>query len=329
MSNIIVFFVFIIQVISSNEHFSLGSLSTITCDKYLCGRVPGSYCLGRGENSIYTSKCPTDTFCSKEGQCHAIHEKYLDGVSFPGESCSAEKPCKNSQCINNTCRGKSLGETCEDSSECEPGFRCHHTCKALFLPGERGCLEDFDCSMDSACNYGQCYKYFSLTIGDKVEKCENFSNILCDSAMCDKGKCIRDQNLLEFPKECTKDQDCKSADGYFTSCMCGINTEGTSYCVNFPGDDVGREYFILLNRWLRSKNIEKCNTKRRFAMNCMYSHWPSCYVAEYIYRVYRYMRFPVIINNPECVEQSLTQDYWRIREVFLTGGKNNQCKLSF
>jgi hypothetical protein len=192
----------------------------------------------------------------------------------------------------------------------------------LFKAGRRGCLTDFDCEVDSGCNFGECFSYFSLSPGEKLEKCDNFFSFLCKSSMCDMKKCIKNQHLLEFPKECTSDADCKSQDGYFSSCVCGINEMGSSFCLSFPGDQVGKEYLHSLEQWVKSKSAKKCNTRRRFTVACMDSHWEKCLMVEYLYRAYRYLDFPAIIDNPPCVENGLTQDYWRIREVYRTGGKN-------
>jgi hypothetical protein len=37
----------------------------------------------------------------------------------------------------------------------------------------------------------------------------------------------------------------------------------------------------------------------------------------------------LIIDNPDCVEQGLTQDYWEIREIYQTSKTTNECKLPY
>jgi hypothetical protein len=138
----------------------------------------------------------------------SIKEKYQDTESYPGEVCTSEIPCRYGNCIENRCEGKLSGQACTGHYECDPGLRCHHTCKALFKPGDRGCLSDPDCTSDSGCNYGECTLYLSLRPGYKVEKCEDFNNILCQSSMCDRGKCISYQYSDVYPKECSSNYDC-------------------------------------------------------------------------------------------------------------------------
>lgn len=319
-------FFLVLQKVQS-KHFSLGDATLVNCPKYTCGRLPNNFCLGSGASTLFTTACPDNTYCSSSNTCSTIKSKYQDTFSYPGEKCSAGIPCKTGTCTLGTCLGKSLNEKCNSHSECEPNLRCHHTCKPLFKPKERGCITDFDCTPNSGCNFGECTEYFSLHPGSKLERCENFSSFLCESKMCDNFKCIKDQFSSEFPKECKSDQDCGSQNGYFVSCVCGANENGKSFCLPFPGDDVGKDYFGMVEEWVKSKDIEKCNTQRRFAEYCIESHWGSCLMVEYLYRMYRYQFFPVIIENPECVEKSLTQDYWKIREVFKNGKKGGKCEL--
>lgn len=309
------------------KRFTTGDAEQVHCQKYACGRLPNNFCLGLGSSTLYTSACPEDTYCSSLGTCLSIKSKYQDTSSYPGEQCSSEIPCKTGTCTLGICLGKSQNEKCESHLDCEPGLRCHHTCKPLFKAKERGCLSDFDCSANSGCNFGECTEYFSLNPESKLEKCENFSNFLCSSKMCKDGKCVKEQFANEFPKECFSDKDCISQDGFFSSCVCGANEEGKSYCLPFPGDSIGLEYFSMVEDWVKSKSVMKCNTQRRFAEHCMKSLWTPCLMVEYLYRTYRYQFFPVIIDNPDCVEKSLTQDYWKIRNTYKSSKKENDCQL--
>ena len=239
----ILFFLF---PLIKSQHFTTGDPTKITCRGYQCNKTPGKYCLGTGINNYYASACPKSTFCSSQGICINTKNKYQNTEAYPGEVCNNEILCKFGTCVKGFCKGKEFGEVCNEILECDPGLRCHHTCKKLFLNKERGCLTDFDCQPDSACNYGECTKYFSLKTSRKVEKCEKFSNFLCESAACDKGKCLDFQVSDEFPKECESDKDCVSTDGHFVQCMCGFNENAKSFCLPFSGDSVGKEYFSVL-----------------------------------------------------------------------------------
>lgn len=323
------FFV-IIPHLAFSKHFTIGTSTSISCASYSCSRVPGPYCLGSGQsNTFYASACPSGTYCSKEGLCTSTKEKYEDIQAFPGENCNTLTQCKFGTCEEGLCKGKPLGDLCKEHAECAVGLRCHNTCKKLFNKGERGCITDLDCTLNTGCNYGECTQYFTVKPNEKIEKCELNSNYLCKSAMCDKGKCLEEQFAKEYPKECISDYECQSNGGFFTGCMCGMNPNGKSYCLPFPGDSIGKEYFHLLDQWINSHSIHKCNTARRFALHCMNSHWKQCHLLEYIYRVYRYQFFPTIIDNPICVEQSLTQDYWEIRDIYKKASKESDCKFPY
>lgn len=312
------------------KHFTSGDPTKISCAPYACSRIPGSYCLGTGSSEVvYASACPAGTYCSLEGVCTGMKQKYQDNAAYPGEYCDSETPCKYGNCNSGMCDGKKNGELCGDHGECEAGLRCHHTCKPLFKAKQRGCLSDLDCTSDSGCNFGECTAYFSMKPKSPVEKCENLSNYMCASSMCDNGKCLAEQYSDKYPKECLADSDCQSNGGYFVGCICGLNSEAKSYCLPFPGDSIGREYFTLLKQWVDSRSVLKCNTSRRFAVHCMKSYWNQCKLIEYIYRAYRYQFFPTLIDNPVCVEQSLTQDYWEIREIYKRSGKESECRFPY
>jgi hypothetical protein len=314
---------------ASGKQFTDGGGEKKKCASYMCGRVSPAICREKGANSYFVASCSRGEYCGLKGICERGKEKYREAEVYPGEKCVEGAKCRTGMCVDDVCRGKKLGEKCEMTLECEAGLRCHHTCKELFIAGERGCRSDYDCSYSQGCNFGECTEMFSLKPYSRVGKCEDFTNLLCDSAMCDKGKCIEDQYLGDFPKECEADKECKSNGGYYSSCECGINEKGKSFCLAFPADVVGKDFYRLLGRWVKSKSIQNCNSERRFSLQCMLSNWDACSVLEFLYKDYRFRSFPNIIDNPICVEQSLTQDYWEIREAYFEGLEERMCEFPF
>ena len=108
-------FLYLLSIIVTSKHFSIGSSTKISCKTYTCGRVPGAYCLGSGssEEIFFATACPSGTYCSLQGTCINMKEKYQDSESYPGETCTADVPCKYGKCNDQGyCEGKKIGEAC-------------------------------------------------------------------------------------------------------------------------------------------------------------------------------------------------------------------------
>jgi len=309
--------IILLMHIAQAKIFSDQTLRTKRCPKYTCAETQKDFCLYATGKDFVLQKCPSNTYCSLNGQCESFKSKYTTLEAFPGEVCNEEIKCLYGRCSKGICEAKEENEPCNKHEECNPGFRCSGTCQPLLKVGSKGCFSDFDCANFAGCNFGKCEIYFSLEEGAQVELCENFKSYLCKSSLCEAEKCLGSYSVNPMPKECRSHLDCQAMQGHlYSSCECGYNQEGTSYCLPLPGNTQGKNFLGALSDWLKSSGVSKCNTARRISPHCIWSHWDYLSYQKFLMYSYEYKHYTGIVNNPECVKQSLTQDYWEIFETF-------------
>lgn len=292
------------------------------CAAYICGSVPDACTADFQDDIVQASPCPEHTYCSSEGQCESFQEKYAPTVAYVGELCNHSIPCEDSICEQGRCQGKAEGEPCTRHTECEAGLYCGFICRRLIESEEVGCRDDFDCEPAAGCNSGICVTYFSLEAGTHIDHCQSFQSPLCASGLCRDNLCIAGlhTSAAAFPTPCDSSWDCEATDSlgrsYYSPCQCGLNSDSQHYCSVLPSDEVGSDYLSFLSLWTKSEAIHECNTERRWSLHCLLSTWPACRVLEYLYKQYRLREFPKLVDALECVEASITRDYWEIREAF-------------
>jgi len=59
-----------------------------------------------------------------------------------------------------------------------------------------------------------------------------------------------------------------NGDVYQNTCECGYNDDAKAYCNVFAGDNVGQDYITALKNFLNSNALQKCNTARRWNVEC-------------------------------------------------------------
>ena len=292
------------------------------CASYLCADVTNGCMTDPQDDLVQVSACPEHSYCSSEGQCESFQTKYAPTVAYVGEICTASVPCEDSICVHGRCEGRAEGEPCTRHTECEAGLYCGFICRRLIEPGEVGCRDDFDCDAAAGCNSGICTPYFSLPPGTHLDNCPSFQSPLCSSGLCRDNVCLADLHTVAtaFPVPCDSSQDCEAMDSlgrsYYSSCECGLNFDSQRYCSVLPSDEVGSDYLSFLQLWTHSQAVSHCNTQRRWSLHCLVSTWPACRVLEYLYKQYRLREFPRLVDTLDCVEASITRDYWEIREAF-------------
>lgn len=171
----------------------------------------------------------------------------------------------------------------------------------------------------AACNIvdtiGTCLEYFSVPRGGKVSNCHEFFHI---SDICETGWCTKDGILTSFgtcvdapvswevaPVPCTANADCYGlldSAVYAGECICGYNADAQAYCNVFVGDAPGLSYINSLTYFVRSGNLAKCNTSRRFEQACWEVSKDTAEYKDVVAAGLFYQKFPELQNNVDCVK---------------------------
>lgn len=304
---------------------SLEIVEDETCSVYKCNKdkdLADYTCAYYNNNTYYLQSCEEDKYCyiGAAGQnSTCLSEKPAEEYNkWPGEKCDNDKSCRYGKCVDGVCEGKLSPEPCTIHDECDAGLRCFaNICKSQALEGS-SCAEDYDCENNLACNNGICEEYFKHTEGEAVQNCVDGKTYSCEYVLCQDFRCLKKlKSERSITKPCTSDKDCKNEyyKDYpyeftiYTDCQCGMNNNADSYCALFPGDEPMEDYLDLLKKWTQSQEIERCNTVRRFAKECVNDYWDSDNAAEYSYHQYRSSMWPQLQQNDKCVEEVYGVEY--------------------
>jgi len=180
---------------------------------------------------------PVGGLCNDDYQCENFcNVSVCAPITYgPGFPCSQSADCASFVCSPNshTCVGKSLGESCFSSSDCNPPYLCGannasniHICLVPLTQGATCDLGDDLCDTDVICT----------PVNATLAICQPFGSVnkggLCldasqcqDTLGCFDGVC----GVVNPPslKPCSKDSDCQSQE----SCSCSYIT-GSSVCAN-------------------------------------------------------------------------------------------------
>lgn len=315
-------------------------VSSETCPAFICSSSTSPFgCISTSNTTISLSTCtsPYLTFCpytdfSSDSTCISLPPSPFN-TSWPGDFCYSNSTCISQYCSSSTCQGLLASSFCNDTGQCDVYNRCESgNCKVqLYIGFNNGqftlnCTLDSDCVNQGACENGNCFKYFSRGEGEYVEDCIDGINWICESGMCYDNLCISPlaSSLGELPVKCQNDTDCQSdyyLDGpqpfsIYSKCQCGRNSNGDSFCTLFPGDPVQKSYLNLLNEWINSDGITKCHSYSRFKLECIKANWEKSKYLEFAYYYYYSTMFPLISNNPDCVQDLITYQYYQAKSDF-------------
>lgn len=302
-------------------------VSADLCPAYRCGddhEYEEHQCSFFANNTYFLRECSSGSSCNftknlGNSTCEQDHKGII--YSYPGEPCTAKHhPCLYGSCSQGYCLAQQSGEDCTLSEMCMPGLRCYKgKCKALLQVGSTGCKDEFDCVVSAGCNFKTCVQYFSLSSGSSIENCNKYTSFLCSSGACANGVCV-DAPKSEYypPVKCKSSYECVSIGDngmiYYGNCTCGYNSEAQSYCTLFPGDDLYQNFVLSTANWLLSEISDRCNTMRRYDKYCIDSFWDEPNTQELEIFAYWQANFTLLQKNPECVKETLTNDYWSIVE---------------
>ena len=302
-------------------------VSGLECSSYRCSSeyLGEDICILHQNSTYYINPCPEAKYCPplEVGvRSYCVSHTTPIAYAWPGESC-VNAPCQYGSCDGQYCQGASHNETCTLNGECNPGLRCHKSyCKALLPKGKSGCESDFDCENDSGCDKGKCVRYFSKREAEEVE-CNNNRTNICESGACYKGYCLgylKNDNPL--PALCNTTEDCTSSMydmpvypiKFYQDCECGYNKEANAYCSLFVGDLHMKNYLSLLKKWLSSLHAKKCNTERRYSLECIKDHWKPQHYEEIHYAKLLVDLYPKLQNNEPCVKKVYTAQFYKEEE---------------
>jgi hypothetical protein len=257
-------------------------------------------------------------------------------LKYPGEKCHSDADCGpfSTGCVGQTCQGLSLGQACANSSYCAPGLRCNGTCQRQLAVGESGCSLDQDCENTAGCSLpdgaseGTCITYWSLADFATTDSCDNFTNLLCQSATCSGKQCVAAYNSTSIPLRCNSDQDCgASTTGVPGKCVCGMNRNANMYCMLFYGDKPYVSYFGIVKNWHKSGYVNRCNTERRFSYVCAGDWWDrkQAYFMNYYY--YQSREYPNVVEFDQCVGEVFLETF--LQTQALLGNIRNIASLGY
>ncbi|CAG9331413.1 unnamed protein product [Blepharisma stoltei] len=337
------------------------AIKDIQCTKYTCKTSSQNFdpltCayLDNSSNTYYAQACAksTDDCFQVQGFNYSCGPTYTSGISFPGEECKSANDCHSlytAGCKDGICVGSAEGQDCNSSRSCEPNFYCQLTlniCKPLIKIGETGCLNDYECVNNAACNVtdinnpslNTCYPWHSFGVHDPVGGCESGISALCPYNYCQENS---DTNfyctdLLSSPvtpaSQCdiNSSDNCQStSDPFFTppfsikgTCSCGLNSQGNANCQIFPGDLPYQAYLKQLNKWNSSEHITKCNTMRRFHKNCVKTYWSKKESDAFSFYQVQNSMYSQIQGSESCVLDAFALNYVRAKDEYNGGDDDN------
>ena len=269
----------------------LASLASAnTCYMYECNQnkisMSSSTCIYFQGNTYFLQAC-TDTtapYCQPTFGIQNVtcseSPSSNKPTAYPGEFCSSDESCVYGFCYNFKCSAQSYGGNCATHLECNPGLMCHQGRCSNQLKVGQNCTEDFQCQNNAGCD-GTCKKYLSVTNQNWVHSCaKDGKSMICQSGFCLNGYCLpAPKSLGGFRKVCDTNAVCKSTDfgndgiTLYSECVCGMNSQGLSFCDLFPGDSPYQDMVAYVAKWTATNEVLMCNTARRWDRGCMDTVW--------------------------------------------------------
>ncbi|CAG9329269.1 unnamed protein product [Blepharisma stoltei] len=278
------------------------------------------------QGKYWLNECPKYFYCPIPAPIQEINStcQYIPKPSsylWPGEPCTSNSSCITNACIDSICIGNTAGESCKSDGDCNPGLFCNsEKCTQQINTGSYGCSRDEDCVNSSFCNFtgnpatSICVLGYSLASSQAIANCENGVSNLCQNIACIGGNnpvCNVKLSSQLLPKACQSSNDCQ-IDGnlseYLPSCECAFNPNGKAYCGLYPGDKLYQQYLIMLQDWIKSDIINKCNTERRGISPCMQAYYPN--YLKLAYYASLVSAYPQLQNAPNCAQQIYLSNYW-------------------
>ena len=331
--------------------FLLASVQALTCPEYTCKNSNLTFvtqqCIFYADHTYYLDTCKNSqvpycqpTSSDKNITCIPTPPQKTTGVAWPGEKCQTDSNCAYGACDQGYCNSKTYNQTCSLDDECNPGLFCNlGKCDFQRLQGanctrEEECANSCTCALDSSSGMGKCSRYYYLDPGTPIDVCNNYKSLACKSGLCGPGKngfvCSEPvRSKYPTPSKCLSDSKCVSEKDsqsntvFNSTCTCGYNNNGTSYCNLFPGDTEYDRYLSNLGAWYSSQEINNCNTVRRKNFNCIKDHLDYQGYLKLWYYYNQVAYYPAIQENDFCTKKIYNQQYWQAYEEYHGNSGNN------
>lgn len=323
--------------------FSLAA-ADLGCPAYHCGDSTAECAIGDVNSTSYTvspcsnftEDCPVPKPYESSACVPISAEVPCSMCKFPNESCKSDSECYTGQCTDSVCQGKSLGDECVTSGDCNPGLSCfNYACGPVIEVNQTGCSQEFDCVNSATCDLRSrtCVPYYSAPPRKFVGDCDCDSNIskTCASSFCvclqgpniSSGVCLTSPVSPQLPRACSVNSDCGgvASDGriYNSDCTCGFNGQGQRYCELFPADKPFLSYLDLLREFYASPMLNStCNVNARLSQDCLEKVKGADWVNQFNRANLLVKQYPLIQSNPDCIKQTFTSEFW---------GTHNQTSL--
>ena len=302
-----------------------------TCYKYLCQEFKNSsQCSKIYNNNLepihQLHQCPSDKYCAIKKDHNDSYCEEKIKFRYLGEICSGNKDCKAGNCIYKRCEIENKTGNCKNDEECSYGYFCNdktYTC-AKVANEYQSCL-NAKCDAGLVCNLGFCAKIGGYNNGIEVstsDACKSFYSDDYPKSIEKKYKCAPGPKLVENKDGELKGEpkiECKYRIEELNvtktkNLTCGMNEDGKKYCNPGEGDISMKDvlfkyiqYFDFVEKLPKNhtRHISCgvfCLTAELKSMNPKYC---KAYIAyENLKRWSNYQ------NNPKCVQDMLTQQYW-------------------
>lgn len=263
-----------------------------TCPVFKCvkSKLGDDLCMipeNDNKNIIDVQSCIDNFHCKYDfstltGKCEKIDYSPKQFIRGP---CITKADCVPSatDCVKNVCVNESK-VPCKDDVDCAIGSYCDKTTETSVclpqVPIGGKCSAEIQCVNEAGCLKGICTRYFSLEDGTDVEKDEN--RFLCQSAFTVDNKCATVD--LVSDKLCTNSKICTYAFKNGTkfnstsSCVCGKNEVGNSYCRPGVNSDEFKKDLNIQKKFFNNTN---CHTTERFIPCAAYGNNTDANIFNY------------------------------------------------
>jgi len=301
-----------------------------------------------GSNSVYLQTCASgasiygasnQTYCDTGSFYDDIYSTVQCGVmpnitnQAPGSLCYTNSECYSNNCTSKACVGLKEDSKCSQNLDCDSGLYCtpSQLCKPLIGVGQTGCYSDYECVLNAACNIidasspGKCQNLFSQA-ESAIVPCffTNGNNTLCVSGACKiddsismQGHCTKAPTVnSNFPKVCSSDSDCigtnSNGESFTSTCKCGFNANGYSYCAPFPGDQPTAKFMTTYREISQTNSVDICHTSDRYSPECIQrlAYEKAYNDATAVLQYYNSTSYGDFLNNDKCVQTTVNSYYW-------------------